>query len=109
MKEKPDLPIANITIPKYFFLTVLILVMLGLVVAWYLSTKPTGVADIEIVPARPTAEVNKEPESATAYAQVQSFGVMSTSDELSAIEADLESTNLDALVSELNAIEAELE
>ncbi len=60
------------------------------------------------IPLRPTPETNREPESPTAYAQVGSLNTLSTSDELGAIEADLESTNLDSLLLEINAIEAEL-
>lgn len=57
---------------------------------------------------RPTAEMNNEPESATAEAQTESFGALSTSNEIEAIDADLESTNLDSLESELIQIETEL-
>lgn len=59
-------------------------------------------------PLRPTLETNREPETPTATAQVESFGALSTSDEITTIEADLESTNLDTLDSELNDINAEL-
>lgn len=73
---------------------------------WYraMNTTPAPLP----VPARPTAEMNNEPESTTAEAQTESFGAMSTSDELDAIEADLGSTNLDSLDSELIQIETEL-
>jgi hypothetical protein len=86
-------------------------VALGLILAgifyWYsMDTAPLATP---ITPERPTAEMNKEPESPTATAQVESYGAMSTSDELDAIEADLEGTNLDALDSELMQIDAELE
>jgi hypothetical protein len=69
----------------------------------------------EVVPAednaplRPTAEMNKEPETTNAVAEVDSFSALSTSDELSAIEADLESTNLDGLEAELGQVETEIE
>lgn len=59
-------------------------------------------------PTRPTAEMNNEPESTTAKAQVESLGALSTSDELSAIEADIESTDLSSLETELLQIETEL-
>ena len=58
---------------------------------------------------RPTAEMNKEPETTNTVAEVDSFSALSTSDELSAIEADLESTNLDGLEAELGEVEIEIE
>lgn len=84
----------------------LIVILVGLVY-WYINMQaPTA---IEETPTRPTLETNKEPETTTATAQTESFGVMSTSDEISAIEADLESTNLDSLDTELQQIDVELE
>lgn len=58
---------------------------------------------------RPTAEENNEPESTTAEAAVETQAALSTSDEIAAIEADIEATDLDSLDAELNAIDAELE
>ena len=84
----------------------LVVILVGLIY-WYLTAQ-TPVAVVE-TPLRPTAEMNKEPETTTATAQTESFGAMSTSDELGAIEADLESTNLDTLDSELIQIDTELE
>jgi hypothetical protein len=83
----------------------LILVLVGLFF-WYKASQlpPAPVP----APVRPTAQMNNEPESTTAEAQTESFGAISTSDELNAIEADLESTNLDSLESELIQIETEL-
>lgn len=90
---------------------VLLFVILGLLlvglVYWYNSDTPS--APTPITPERPTAEMNQEPETTTAAAQVESYTVMSTSDELDAVEADLESTNLDVLDAELLQIEAELQ
>jgi hypothetical protein len=60
-------------------------------------------------PNRPTPAENNEPESTTAEARAQTLDVVSTSDELGAIEADLEATVLDDFATELNAIDAELE
>ena len=85
----------------------LFLILIGLFY-WWSSLSNVPVTP-KITPERPTAEVNKEPESTTARAQTDSFNAMSTSDELTAIEADLESTNLNSLDSEITAIEAELE
>jgi hypothetical protein len=58
---------------------------------------------------RPTAEENNEPESTTAEARTDLMGVVSTSDELDAIEADAKSTNLEDLTSEITPIETELD
>ncbi len=57
---------------------------------------------------RPSAELNNEPESTTAEADVSALTTVSTSDELDAVEADLESTDLESLDTELLDIEAEL-
>jgi len=58
---------------------------------------------------RPTALENNEPESNNAEAEVETMQVMSTSDEINAIQADLESTNLDTLTNELITIDAALQ
>lgn len=83
----------------------LLSILVGLYFWYQASQLPSTPAPL---PARPTAEMNNEPESTTAEAQTESFGAMSQSDELEAIEADLESTNLDSLESELIQIETEL-
>ena len=87
-------------------ITLLFLILIALLGGlYYWSTLP------EPTPAptstRPTAAENQEPESTTARARTEALDVVSTSDELSAIEADLLSTNLDELDTDLNAIEAE--
>ena len=58
---------------------------------------------------RPTAEENNEPESTTAEARTGLMDVVSTSDELEAIAADAQSTNLEDLTSEITPIETDLE
>ena len=73
---------------------------------WITAEKQIPTAPI---PSRPTYETNREPESTTARAQVESLGILSTSDELTAIEADLESTALDTLDADLIQINQELE
>lgn len=90
---------------KIVFIIVILILISG--IYWYIQTHKPEV--VTVTPVRPTPEMNKEPESPTAYAQVDSLNVISTSDELGAIEADLESANLDSLTREFNAIEAELE
>lgn len=87
--------------------TIVVVSILVSGIYWYIQTHKPEI--ITTIPTRPTPEMNKEPESSTAYAQVDSLNTMSTSDELGVIEADLESTNLDSLTREFNAIEAELE
>jgi len=52
---------------------------------------------------------NNEPETVRAKADEQILNTTSPSDEIGAIEADLESTNLDELDAELDEIERELE
>lgn len=93
--------------PIIVLLAVLLLVVFGAMYYWFtlLNVAPAESPTI----TRPTAEQNNEPESTTAEAQTESYGVVSSSDELSAIEADLESTNMDSLDAELQAIDAELE
>jgi hypothetical protein len=56
----------------------------------------------------PVIPPNREPETPRADADVQILNTVSSSDELSAIEADLESTNLETLDAELSQIESEL-
>lgn len=107
--QKPQRP--TLDAPRFSGLIIgglilaLILIAAGLFY-WY------TVMQQQVIPAaapiRPTAESNNEPESTTAEAQTQSLSVMSTSDELPAIEADLESTDLDSLELELTQIDSEL-
>ncbi len=52
--------------------------------------------------------VNNEPETPRAVADQAILETLSPSDELSAIEADLQSTNLDTIDSDLTPIDAEL-
>lgn len=51
---------------------------------------------------------NNEPETPRAEADAQILETVSSSDSLDAIEADIESTNLDSLDTELTSMEAEL-
>lgn len=59
------------------------------------------------VPA-PISIPNNEPETPRAVADQQIFETLSPSDELDAIDADLNSTNFDSLDTDLTTIEAEL-
>lgn len=85
----------------------LLILVGGLMAYWYfvLNTAPQTAE----TPTRPPVANNAEPETPTATAQTESFGAMSTSDEINAIEADIESTNLDSLEAEMLQIDAELE
>ena len=93
--------------PVIAIMAIMLFAILVGIFYWYKSNLELVV--LETPPVRPTLETNKEPETTTATAQVESFSVMSTSDELNVIEADLESTNLDTLETELQQIEIELE
>jgi hypothetical protein len=90
-----------------FLLTVLLIALLGGMYYWF--SQLTAQIEPATVVERPTAEENNEPESTTAEAAVETQGALSTSDEIAAIEADIEATDLDTLDAELNAIDAELE
>lgn len=92
--------------PIIVLLVVLLIFIIGGMYWWY--TQMQNSAPLP-VPTRPTAEQNNEPESTTAEAQVETMQAVSSSDEVGAIEADLESTNLDSLDAELQAIESELD
>lgn len=94
--------------PVILLLGVLLLAVLVGLVLWFTNINQTP----EPVPApveRPTDEENNEPESTTAEARTDNLETVSSSDEITAIEADLEATNIEALDAELEAIEAELE
>lgn len=84
----------------------LLALLVGLYV-WYTAmlAQPIVVSDPSL---RPTAEENNEPESTTAEAQADSLTVVSSSNELDAIEADIKSTDLSTLESELTAIDGEI-
>ena len=96
-----------INVPLLFSLAILLIVILGGMYFWFnsLDTTPAPTVTSE----RPSAEENNEPESTTAEAQTDTMLTTSTSDEISAIEADIEATNLESLDAELDAIDAELE
>lgn len=88
-------------------LVVLLIAILAGLYYWYsaILSQPMTIEDPAM---RPTAEENNEPESTGAEAQADSMNVVSTSDELSAIEADLESTDLNSLDTEMGSIDTEM-
>lgn len=87
------------------FYIILSLLLLGLFAAggWYIwSTMPSN---DPVVPA--ATDTNNEPEDTEAEAQTEDQ--LSDSDEIEAIEEDLENTDLDEIETELNQAEAELD
>lgn len=82
-------------------LLLLVLVLVGL---WLWGANIAQ--EIQPIPEQPI--VNNEPETPRAVADQQIFETLSPSDEISAIEADIDSTNLDSLDTDLTAIDAEL-
>jgi flagellar basal body-associated protein FliL len=85
-------------------LIVVLVIILGGLYLWGASLSGTSPV---VVPATPPIE-NNEPETPRAAADTQALKVVSSSDELDAIEADIESTNLNTLGSELDEIGREL-
>lgn len=57
----------------------------------------------------PPPIVNNEPETPRAEADTQILGTVSTSDEIGAIEADLESTRLDLIDQDLQSVDNEFD
>lgn len=88
-------------------LIVLLVLILGGMYVWYETAFTTPVQPMpeeRVVPDMPN-----EPEMQNADAAVQQLQAVSTSNEIGAIEADIEATNLDSLDAELNSIDAELD
>lgn len=79
----------------------LILILGGLYVWGEMLSKESKVVPVEV------PIINNEPETPRAAADTQILEIMSPSDEISAIEADLESTRLDSVDADLNTIDAE--
>ncbi len=94
--------------PIVVLLGVILLAILGGLYYWYYTVMSIEIIEPTVL-SRPTVEENNEPESTTAEARTSTMNIVSTSDEIDAIEADIQSTNLNDLDSELNAIDAELE
>ncbi len=94
--------------PILILLLVLLFSVLGGMYYWFTVLR-TNTPVINPTSLRPTASQNNEPESTTAEAQVEALETVSTSDEVPAIEADVEGTNLDSLDAELDAIEKEID
>ena len=104
------MPSSNITESHHShiapILGVLIIMLVLILVGLYLWG---GMLSKEQSVIEDTPIVNNEPETPRAEADVQIYETLSPSDELEAIEADLDGTNLDTLDADLNAIDAELD
>jgi zona occludens toxin (predicted ATPase) len=91
--------------PILILLFAILAALLGGIYYWYtiLMSEP-----LTAIPTRPTAEMNNEPESTTAEARTDATDVVSTSDELDALQADIESTRFDDIDDGFAAIETEI-
>lgn len=107
--QKPGIPGEVISKGNGIIIIILFLILGAISAGLFYWYKLGNIPVVVETTMRPTYETNKEPESTTAKAQVDTLGVMSTSDELGAIEADLESTSLTNLDTELIPIDQELE
>ena len=105
----PETPrqLPNASFRGLLWLLLGVLFLLALSGVWYLLTNTSEEAPP--APTRPTAATNREPESSQAYAQTRALQTMSTSDQITALKADLESTRLDELLADLEVIATELE
>lgn len=93
--------------PILLILVFILVLILGGMTWWYYNLTNPPVMPTE--PIRPTAEQNNEPESTTAEARTQVAETFSTSDTLSAIEADLAGTDIAPLDADFAAIESVLD
>ena len=89
-------------------LIVFLILLLGGLYLWGASMQESSI-DIDYGTHRPTIEQNNEPESATADAHAQALETVSTSNEIEAIEADIESTHIQGIDQEIEVIDAELD
>lgn len=103
--EPPAKQSSLVNAPIIILLFLILAAILGGFYYWYTIVMKEQVA---ITTTRPTNEQNNEPESTTAEARTQIMDVVSTSDDLGAIKADAETTNLADLDAEVTPIEGEL-
>ena len=87
-------------------LIVVLVLILGGIYIWGAMLVNGPASDGQIVPRD---IVNDEPETTRAEADVQIANTVSSSDEVAAIEADIESTDLDSFDAELDSLGAELD
>ena len=118
-KEKPTHradqfgPLYQDDAPSYIgmilgILIIILMLLLGGLYLWGETQQKNTEIPNSTKGTRPTAAENNEPESTNAEAAVETLSAMSTSDELSAIEADLSSTIISDPEAELTSVEAEL-
>lgn len=106
-RAAPSTPTTSVlSLPIIILLVLILVAILGGFYYWYTLV----MQEAAIVPPseRPSIEANNEPESTTAEARTATMDVVSTSDELPAIKADVTSTNLEDLDTEITPIETEL-
>lgn len=96
-KHSHALPIVGVIV-------IMLVLMLGGLVLWGSQLEKQSKTPLE-----ETLIINNEPETPRAEADTQLLEIVSTSDEINAIEADLESTNMDSLDTDLTTIDTELD
>ncbi len=109
--EVREAAIESRTVPLSIILLLIacLLAIIGGLVYWYSLVMAIPIPD-PATATRPTAAENNEPESTTAEARTNATNVVSTSDELDALSADLDSTReIENLTPEITAIENELD
>jgi len=94
--------------PIIALLFLILAAILGGLFYWYTIVMSTPVTQ-PTIPPRPTAAQNTEPETTTANAQTGAMDVVSTSDEISAINADLSSTDLSSIETDLNTMDVNVD
>jgi len=104
--DQPKAPV--LSGPVIILLGLILAVILGGLGYWYHTVMSIQLTE-PVAPSRPTDAENNEPESTTAEARTGTMDVVSTSNELGAIAADVTSTNLEGLDAEVTAIDSELE
>lgn len=110
MPETYEAPVKKASPLPYIIVGLLVLVLIAILVGLYLwATSLTAPASTPAVTTRPTVEENNEPESTTAEARTETIQAVSSSNELDAIEADLDATLFTDLESDFNSIEGELD
>jgi len=90
-------------------LIIFLIVILGGLYLWSMyMAEPKPEPAVAVPESRPTAEENNEPESTNAEAEAETMSALSSSDEIAALEADIEGTLVDNVDADTAAVEAEL-